>query len=78
MADRLYRLRLYAVVRRNDQYRDVSDIRASGTHRCKRFVARRIEEYDTLSVVCDLRCADMLCDSAGFTGSDAGMSDFIQ
>ena len=51
VADRLERLGHDAVVGRDDDDRDVGDLRAAGPHRGERLVARRVEEDDALAVV---------------------------
>ena len=60
VADRLERLGHDAVVRRDDDDRDVGHLGAAGTHRRERLVARRVEEDDALAVVArprSRRCA---------------------
>ena len=46
VVDGLARLRLHAVVGRDDDHRDVGDLRAAGAHGGERLVAGRVEERD--------------------------------
>ena len=78
MADSFHRLRLYAVIGRHDENRDIRHVSASRTHGRKCLMTRRVEEDDTLTVMCDLRRTDMLSDAARFAGSNAGMADLVE
>ena len=78
MADRLERLGHDAVVRRDDDDRDVGDPRAAGAHRRERLVTRRVEEDDALAVVGDLARADVLGDAAALAGRDLGRADGVE
>ena len=78
MADGLDGLRLDAVVSCNDQYSDVRGVRASGSHGCKRFVSRCIQEYDLLSVDLDLGSTDVLGDTAGLACCNVCISDGVE
>ena len=71
VADRLLRLRHHAVVRGDDQHRDVRHLRAAGAHRGERLVARRVEERQLSPVDVRLVRADVLSDPAGL-GVDHG------
>ena len=62
--DRLHRLRHDAVVGGDDKNRDIRRLRAPRAHGGKRFVSRRVEECDILSVAVHAVCADMLGDAA--------------
>jgi len=66
MRDRLDRLRHDAIIGGNDEDDDISHLRAASTHRGKRFVTRRIEEAELLTVrQRDVIGPDMLRDTAG-------------
>ena len=79
VADRLERLGHDAVVRRDDDHGDVGDLRAAGTHRGERLVARRVEEHDPLAVLGrDLGRADVLGDAAALAGRDLGRADRVE
>ena len=78
MVDRLDGLRHNAVVRCNNENRNVCDLRAACAHRCERLMTRRIEEDDLLALADDLICADVLGDSARLMRTDGGVADGIK
>ena len=76
--DRLLRLRHDAVVRRDDEHRDVGDLRAAGAHGGERLVARRVDERDPPAVVLDLIGADVLRDPTGLGLDDRRLADRVE
>jgi hypothetical protein len=82
VVDGLHRLRHDAVVGRDHQDRDIGGLRATGTHRGERFVARGVDEGDRplAAVVLDgnLVGTDVLGDAAGLALADAGVADGVQ
>ena len=76
VADGLDGLRHHAVVCRDNQYRDIGDMRATHCGEC--LVSRCIEEYDLLSVDHNLGRADMLRDAAGLGGGDVGLTNRVE
>ena len=72
------RLRHHAVVGRDDEHRDVGDLRAAGAHGGERLVARRVEERDLPAVDLGLVGADVLRDPAGLGLDDRGLADRVE
>ena len=78
-------LRHDAVVRRNDEDDEISDVRTTGAHGTERGVTGRVEERDLLDVFLPLRMrkgnrvsADVLRDAARFAIGDIGFADDIE
>ena len=78
VVDRLDGLRHDAVIRRNDQDRNIGYLRAARTHGRERCVARGIQEGDLLVAHLDAVRADVLGDAAGLTLGDAGLADGVE
>ena len=78
VVDRLDGLRHDAVVRRNDQDRDVGHLRAAGAHGRERRMARGVQEGDLLVVYLDAVRADVLGDATGLALGDLGLADRVQ
>ena len=78
VGDRFARLRHDAIVRCDDEDRNVGDFGAARTHRGKRFVTGRIDERDLAIVAIDGVGTDALRDAAGFARGDVGHADFIE
>lgn len=78
VVDRFNRLRHHAVVSRNDDDRNVGQLRSARPHRRKRLVTRRVEERDLLAVDLDLISADMLRNAAGFAAGHVRRTDRVQ
>ena len=78
VVDGLDGLRLDAVLRRNDEDRDIRDHRAAGTHGGERLMARGIEEGDGLALDLHLIGADVLGDAARLAGGDVGIADIVE
>ena len=78
VVDRLFGLRLDAVVGGHDDHGEVGDFRSAGTHGGERLVARGVEEGDLLAAVADLVGADVLGDAAGLAGDDLGFANRVQ
>ncbi len=76
--DRLLRLRHDAVVRGDDEYRDVRRLRAAGAHGGERLVAGRVEEGDPAAVELDLVGADVLRDAAGLGVDHRRLADGVE
>ena len=57
---RLNRLRHYSIIRRDDEYYNIRDLRAARPHRRKRLMARRVYERYQPAVACHLIRAYML------------------
>ena len=71
-------LRHHAVVRRNDQNRDIGRLRAAGAHRRKGLVTRRIQEGDlAIAHLGDVR-ADVLGDAAGLAHGHLRLADVVK
>ena len=78
MGDRLARLRHHAVVRRDDENRDVGHLGTAGAHRRERLVARGVEERDLAPVdVCLVR-ADVLRDPTRLGLDDRRLPDRVE
>jgi hypothetical protein len=75
-------LRHDAVVRRDHEDRDVSDLRTSGAHGGERLVARGVDEgdgaFDALVLRHDLVGTNVLGDSTRLTGNDVGIADRVE
>ena len=76
--DRLERLGHDAVVRGDDDDRDVGDLRAAGAHGRERLVARRVEEDDAPVAAGHVARADVLGDAAALAGRDGGRADGVE
>ncbi len=76
--DRLFRLRHDAVVRGDDENRNVRDLRAACAHRSERFVTRRVHERDLAIVSLDRVRADLLRDAARLAGRDVCLPNLVE
>ena len=76
--DRLLRLRHDAVVRRDDEHRDVGDLRAACAHGGERLVAGRVEERDPPTVDLGLVRTDVLRDPAGLGLDDRRLANRVE
>ena len=76
--DRLLRLRHDAVVGRDDEHRDVGDLRAARAHGGERLVARRVEERDAPAVDLGLVRADVLRDPARLGLDDGRLANRVE
>ena len=76
--DSFYCLGHYTVIRRNNQNRDICNLRAAHTHCRKCLVTGCIQEGNGLAVNLNGVCTDMLCNAACFALCYAGMTDGIQ
>ena len=76
--DRLDRLRLYAVVGRDDEDCHVGDLCAPSTHGGEGLVPRRVEERHLPARVLDLIGTDVLGDAPGFARRDVRLADRVQ
>src|SRR5262245_28544492 len=75
--NRFSRLRHNAVVGRNHQHNDVSDVRATRSHGGECGVSRRVDKRDLVAVVIDAIRADVLRNSAGFASCDLRFSNRV-
>src|SRR5690606_29088342 len=75
---RLDGLRLDTVIGRDHQHHDVGELRAAGTHRRERRVARGVEEADDALAGFDVVRTDVLGDPTGLARGDLGAADVIQ
>ena len=79
MVDRLDGLRHDVIVGSDDDDSDIGHLSTTGTHRCKCFVPRSIQESDRPAVTqFYVVSSDMLCDTTGFTCDDIGFTNTIQ
>ena len=78
VGDRFGGLRHDAVVRGDDEHRDVGDVGPAGPHFGERFVARRVNEGDLAIVGGDLVGPNVLGDPAGFTRGDVDAHQTVQ
>ena len=78
VVDGLDGLRLDAVLRRNDEDRNIRDHRAAGTHGGKGLMARGIEEGDGLALDLHLIGADVLGNAAGLAGGNVCVADIVE
>ena len=82
VVDRLDGLRHDAVISRDNQHDDVGDGRTAGTHRCKRFVARRIDKNDLALLVAHFHGhaerTRRLRDAACFAACDVRVADAVE
>ena len=78
MADSLYCLRHYTIVRCNNQNCNICRISTTHTHCSKCFMSRSIQESNLLSVDLYHRSTDMLCDTASLTSGYICFTDSIQ
>jgi hypothetical protein len=82
VVERLDRLRLDAVVGRDDQHDDVGDLGTAGAHGGERLVARGVDEGDLADTALDgvvhLVGADVLGDAAGLALDDVGLADRVE
>src|SRR6185312_7208024 len=78
VADRFDRLRHDAVVGRDDEHRDVGNLRAARSHRGERFVTGRVDEGDLAIAALDRVGADALGDAAGFAAGDVLSADLVE
>src|SRR5512146_1177083 len=77
--DRLDRLLLDAVIRRDHEDDDVGDMRAARAHRGEGLVAGRVDEGDALAALQhDLIGADMLRDPAGLARRHVGLAQRVE
>ena len=70
-------LRHDAVVRCNDQHDDVGHVSAARTHRGESRMTRCIDKRDLCSIVLNTVSANVLRDSASFTGCDPRLTNRI-
>ncbi len=78
MVDGFHCLRFYAVIRRNDQDRDIRRIGTAHTHRGKGFMSRRIQKRDLRIINVYSICTDRLCNTTGFLIRYICLADRIQ
>ena len=78
VVDRLDGLRHDAVVRGDDDHRDVGHAGAAGAHRGERLMARCVEEGELLAVVLHLIRADVLGDPTRLAGRDLRLANGIE
>ena len=78
VVDRLNGLGHDAVVRRDNEDRDIGNHRASRAHGGERFVTGGIEEGDGLAVDLHAVRADVLGDAARFACGDVGVADRVE
>jgi hypothetical protein len=82
VVERLDRLRLDAVVGRDDQHHDVGDLGTAGAHGGERLVTRGVDEGDLADTALDgvvhLVGADVLGDAAGLALDDVGLADRVE
>ena len=78
VVDRLFGLRLHAVVGRDHDHGDVGDAGAARTHGGERLMARGVEERDELVAVVHLVRADVLGDATGLARGDLGRADAVE
>ena len=78
MIQRLQRLRLDAVVGRNDEDDDGGRLGAARAHERKCLMTGRIEEGNLAPLFLDLVGADMLRDAARFLVDDVGRPEGVQ
>ena len=71
-------LRHHAVVRSDDENRDIRDLRAARAHRRESLMARRVEEHDFLALAVDLISADVLGNAAGLTARHRALANHIE
>ena len=76
--NRFLRLRHDAVVRSDDEDRDVGDLRAACTHGGERLVTRGVDERDPAAVVLDLVRTDVLRDAARLRLDDCSLADRVE
>jgi len=69
VSERLFRLWLDAVIRRDNQHDDVRHPGTARAHRAERLVTWRVEEGDLLAPLLDLIRADVLGDATRLTCS---------
>jgi hypothetical protein len=74
----LLRLRHHAVVRRDDEDRNVRHLRTPCPHGGERFVAWRVEERNLPAVVVGLVGTDVLRDSSRLRLDDRGLADCVE
>ncbi len=78
MRNRLLGLRHYTVIGSYNQNHDVGSLCTACTHCSKRFVTRRIEKGNDAARRFNMISADMLRNTACFTGRDFGATDVIE
>ncbi len=78
MIDRLFCLRHDAVISGNHQNDNVCHLGTTGTHGCKSFMARSVEEGHLASIQVDIISTNMLGDATGFTFGDIRFTNCIQ
>ena len=78
MVDCLDGLRHDAVIRCDNQNRNIGDLCAAGTHGRKCRMARGVEEGDRTAVDLDAVCTDVLRDAAGFACGNVGLADGVE
>jgi hypothetical protein len=78
VVDRLFGLRLHAVVGGHHDHREVGHARAARTHRGERLVAGSVQESDLFAAVAHLVGTDVLGDAPGLARGDLGLADRIQ
>ena len=71
-------LRHNAVISSYDNYRDVSQIRATSTHGSKCRMPGGIEERDALAFHLNTVCTNVLCDAAGLPLSNHRITNAIE
>ena len=76
--DSLNRLRHNAIISRNDQDSNISDLGTACTHSSKGLMTRRIKEDNLLVVDTDLIGTNVLGNSARFALGDGGLADNVQ
>ena len=79
MVDGLDCLRHYAVVRSNNDDRNVRHLGTTGTHRRKGLMTRGIKECDSLSIrKLHIIRTDVLGDTTGLTCDDISLTDIVE
>src|SRR5581483_10570872 len=79
VVDRLDGLRHHAVVRRDDEHRDVGDLGAACAHCGEGLVARRVDEHHGMAIRrLDLVGADPLRDASSLAGGNSCLADRVE
>ena len=78
MVNRLNGLRHNAVVCRNNQNDNIGNLCTTSTHSGKGLVTWGIDEGNLTAVNSDLRSTDCLCNAAGLTSCNTGVTDCVQ
>ena len=78
MVDRLNSLRHYTIISGNYKNRNIRRVRTTHTHCSKSLMSRCVQECNLLTIYCNNRSTNVLCNTTGLTVDHIRMTDCVQ